>query len=245
MRIDAYTHFFPAKYFQALMDSKVPDIGKRVAEVPSIHNVDVRRKVVGSFPDYKQIISVALPPIGTWAPPEKAEDMARLANDGLKELCDKYPDEFAGFVAEAPLTAPDAGVREVGARHQGARRLRRADRHQRERQAARPPGVRAVLRPHGADRQAGVGASDPHRQDAGLRDRRQIALRDLVDLRLVLRHRGVHGAHGVFQDARQVSGPEDHRAPLRRHRADAGGPHRPGLGPDRRAHLGCGLSGAA
>ena len=47
MRIDAYTHFFPAKYFQALMDSKVPDIGKRVAEVPSIHNVDVRRKVVG------------------------------------------------------------------------------------------------------------------------------------------------------------------------------------------------------
>ena len=137
MRIDAYTHFFPAKYFQALMDSKVPDIGKRVAEVPSIHNVDVRRKVVGSFPDYKQIISVALPPIGTWAPPERAEDMARLANDGLKELCDKYPDEFAGFVAEAPLTAPDAGRAQVGARHQGARRLRRADRHQRERQAAR------------------------------------------------------------------------------------------------------------
>ena len=38
--------------------------------------------------------------------------MARLANDGLKELCDKYPDQFAGFVAEVPLTAPDAGARE-------------------------------------------------------------------------------------------------------------------------------------
>ena len=86
MRIDAYTHFFPEKYFQQLMDSKVPDIGKRVREVPAIHNVDVRRKIVSSFPDYKQIISVALPPIGTWTSPDKAEATARLANDGLKEL---------------------------------------------------------------------------------------------------------------------------------------------------------------
>src|ERR1043165_4172244 len=112
MRIDAYTHFFPARYFQALTDSKVPDIGKRVREVPAIHALDVRRKVVSSFPDYKQILSVALPPIGTWTAPEKAEGVAKLANDGLKELCDKYPDQFAGFVAEVPLTAPDAGVRE-------------------------------------------------------------------------------------------------------------------------------------
>src|SRR6187551_3264268 len=112
MRIDAYTHFFPAKYFQALVDSKVPDIGKRVREVPAIHDLDVRRKVVDSFPDYRQIICVALPPIGTWTSPDKAEGIARLANDGLKELCDKYPDQFAGFVAEVPLTAPDAGARE-------------------------------------------------------------------------------------------------------------------------------------
>src|ERR1041385_5132474 len=109
MRIDAYTHFFPAKYFQALMDSKVPDIGKRVAGVPAIHDLDTRRRVIDSFPDYKQIICVALPPIGTWASPGKAEDMAKLANDGLKELCDKYPDQFAGFAAQGPLTAPAAG----------------------------------------------------------------------------------------------------------------------------------------
>ena len=102
MRIDAYTHFFPQKYFQKLTDSKVPDIGKRVREVPAIHDLDVRRKVIDSFPDYKQIICVALPPIGTWTPPEKAEEVARVANDGLKELCDKYPDQFAGFVAEVP-----------------------------------------------------------------------------------------------------------------------------------------------
>ena len=90
----------------------MPDIGKRVREVPAIHDLDVRRKVINSFPDYRQIICVALPPIGTYTPPDKAEDVAKLANDGLKELCDKYPDQFAGFVAEVPLTAPDAGARE-------------------------------------------------------------------------------------------------------------------------------------
>ena len=112
MRIDAYTHFFPAKYFQRLMDSKVPDIGKRVSEVPAIHDLDTRRRVIDSFPDYKQIISVALPPIGTWTSADKAEETAQVANDGLAELCQKYPDQFAGFIAEVPLTAPDAGVRE-------------------------------------------------------------------------------------------------------------------------------------
>jgi len=112
MRIDAYTHFFPAKYFANLLDSKVPDIGKRVREVPAIHDLDIRRKVVDSFPDYRQIICVALPPISSYTAPDKAEEVARMANDGLKELCDKYPDQFAGFVAEVPLTAPDAGARE-------------------------------------------------------------------------------------------------------------------------------------
>ena len=186
MRIDAYTHFFPAKYFQALVDSKVPDIGKRVREVPAIHDLETRRKVVDSFPDYKQIICVALPPIGTWAAPDKAEGIARIANDGLKELCDKYPDQFAGFVAEVPLTAPDAGARE-------------SDRAIKELGAC---GVQIVTNVGGKplDRpefgpffakmnqltDAGVGASDPYRQDSGLRRRAEIALRNLVDLRLVL-----------------------------------------------------------
>ena len=129
MRIDAYTHFFPAKYFQALVDSKVPDIGKRVREVPAIHDIETRRKVVDSFPDYKQIICVALPPIGTWASPDKAEGIARLANDckniiGVKEasgsldqmqtiktLC---PKEFLLLSGDDALTLPVLSIGGVG-----------------------------------------------------------------------------------------------------------------------------------
>lgn len=113
MRIDAYTHFFPQKYFERLLAGGVRDIGKRVTELPALHDLDLRRKIVDSFPDYRQIISLALPPISAFNAPEKAEEVARIANDGLAELCTRYPDQFAGFVAEAPLTAPDAGAREA------------------------------------------------------------------------------------------------------------------------------------
>ena len=46
MRIDAYTHFIPEKYFNKIVDSGHADIGKRVREIPCIHDLDVRRKIV-------------------------------------------------------------------------------------------------------------------------------------------------------------------------------------------------------
>ena len=41
------------------------------------------------------------------------EEYAKLVNDGFADICEKYPDYFPGWVAEAPIAAPDAGVREV------------------------------------------------------------------------------------------------------------------------------------
>ena len=114
MRIDAYTHFVPNKFFNDVLTAgDHRDIGKRVKEIPSIYDIDVRRKVIDSFPDYAQIISYPMPPLEVMtAKPEQAEEYARMVNDGFAELCAKHPDHFPGFVAQAPLAAPDAGVRE-------------------------------------------------------------------------------------------------------------------------------------
>ena len=38
MRIDAYTHFIPEKYFKKIVESGHADIGKRVREIPCIHD---------------------------------------------------------------------------------------------------------------------------------------------------------------------------------------------------------------
>jgi predicted TIM-barrel fold metal-dependent hydrolase len=113
MRVDAYTHFIPERFFKKIVESGHADIGKRVREIPSIHDLEVRRKVVDQFDDYAQILSYPMPPLAALAKGQQIEDFAKLINDGFADICEKYPDYFPGWVAEAPLAAPDAGVREV------------------------------------------------------------------------------------------------------------------------------------
>ena len=112
MRIDAYTHFIPEKYFTKIVESGHADIGKRVREIPCIHDLDVRRKIVDSFPDYAQILSYPMPPLEvmTKGDAKLTEEYTRLVNDGFADICAKYPDQFPGWVAQGALIAPDAGV---------------------------------------------------------------------------------------------------------------------------------------
>ena len=112
MRIDAYTHFIPEKFFNKIVESGHADIGKRVREIPCIHDLEIRRKIVGGFADYAQILSYPMPPLEALAKGAQIEEYAKLINDGFAEICAKYPDQFPGWVAQAPMAAPDAGVRE-------------------------------------------------------------------------------------------------------------------------------------
>lgn len=115
MRIDAYTHFMPSRMFKELVDSGYPDIGKRMREVPCIHDLDERRRVVGVFQDYAQILSYPMPPLENLAKGNatQVEAHAKLINDEFPEICGKYPDQFPGWVAQGALGAPDAGVAEA------------------------------------------------------------------------------------------------------------------------------------
>ena len=85
MRLDAYTHFIPKKFYdQVLTQGDHRDIGKRMLGVPSIFDVDVRRKHVGMFPDYAQILSYPMPPLEVMtADPKQVEEYARIVNDGF------------------------------------------------------------------------------------------------------------------------------------------------------------------
>jgi predicted TIM-barrel fold metal-dependent hydrolase len=115
MRIDAYTHFTPKKFFDRMMEiaGDHKDIGKRVRELPALWDIDLRLKIVDSFPDYAQIISYPMPPLEVIAAPDKLDELARLVNDGFAEMVRKHRDHFPGFVAQVSLAAPDAGVREA------------------------------------------------------------------------------------------------------------------------------------
>ncbi|HXF90043.1 MAG TPA: amidohydrolase family protein [Xanthobacteraceae bacterium] len=114
MRIDAYTHFIPKRFFEQVIErGGHADIGKRVREIPSIHDLKVRLKVVDKFKDYAQILSYPMPPLEIMTQdPRQVEEYAKIVNDGFAEMCAQHRDHFPGWVAQAPLAAPDAGARE-------------------------------------------------------------------------------------------------------------------------------------
>lgn len=114
MRIDAYTHFIPPKFFERLVESGAADIGKRMRGVPAIHDLDLRRKIVDMFPDYAQILSYPMPPLEVVTQdPAKIADYAKVVNDGFAAICAAHPAQFPGWVAQTSLALPDAGVAEA------------------------------------------------------------------------------------------------------------------------------------
>ena len=118
MRIDAYTHFIPKKFFEAV--EKIPgagtDIGKRMRGVPCIYDLDERRRIVGLFPDYAQILSYPMPPPESFASARPARRPVRLTNDGFADIVRQHPDQFPGFVAQVSLASPAGAVGKPGAR---------------------------------------------------------------------------------------------------------------------------------
>jgi aminocarboxymuconate-semialdehyde decarboxylase len=113
MRIDAYTHFIPKKFFDdVLVKGGHADIGKRMRGVPCIYDLEERKKVVDQFKDYAQILSYPQPPLEAMFKPERVEEHAKVINDGFAELCAKNSDRFPGWVAQTAMTAPEAGARE-------------------------------------------------------------------------------------------------------------------------------------
>jgi predicted TIM-barrel fold metal-dependent hydrolase len=114
MKIDIFNHIFPRKFFDKYIDkgSGGKDIGKRVANIQTIVDVDARLRILDQFGDYVQVISLPLPPLEIIARPEKSPQLAREANDGLAELVHRH-DRFFGFVAALPMNNPDAALAEI------------------------------------------------------------------------------------------------------------------------------------
>src|SRR5207248_5674755 len=96
MKIDIFNHFFPKRYFDEYINvgASLKDLGKRVQSMPTIADLDARFRVMDEFGEYKQFLTLAAPPLEALAGPDKTPRMAEIANDGLAELCAKYPDRF-------------------------------------------------------------------------------------------------------------------------------------------------------
>ncbi len=112
--IDCFNHFFPPAFFEKMLASpgSVADIGKRIRGIPNIHMLEPRLRQVETYENYSQVLSLGLPAFDVFASAEDSPEFARIANDGLAELCAKYPEHFPGYVAGLPMNNPEAAVKE-------------------------------------------------------------------------------------------------------------------------------------
>jgi uncharacterized protein len=112
--IDVFNHFMPKSIFERL-GSLVPGHVTLSAfpELPTLWDVDARLAMMDEFGDLQQVLSLANPPIEMLGAPDKTPELAKIANDGLAELCRRHPDRFPTFIASMPMNNVEACVREA------------------------------------------------------------------------------------------------------------------------------------
>jgi predicted TIM-barrel fold metal-dependent hydrolase len=121
MKIDVFNHLFPPLFFRKMCAvCRDEQTLKRYRHIPVLVDLDARFRAMDRFGDYRQVISLASPPLEALAGPETTPELARLANDGMAEYCRRYPDRFPGFVAALPMNHPDAAMTEL---HRALREL--------------------------------------------------------------------------------------------------------------------------
>ncbi|HUK58474.1 MAG TPA: amidohydrolase family protein [Stellaceae bacterium] len=114
MIIDIYNHFIPQPIWQRLGDLIPGHIAvKAFRELPTLYDVDARLRLLDGFQDMRQVLSLANPPIEMMGPPDRTPVVARMANDGLAALVDKYPERFPAFIASLPMNDVPATLIEI------------------------------------------------------------------------------------------------------------------------------------
>lgn len=115
MLIDIYTHIFPGDFF-ALMSKAAPkleNIGKRMAAVKPVSDLDERFRLMDAFGDYKQLVSLPNPPLEDIMDAETGTRLAMAANDAMAEMCSRHPDRFVGYAAALCMTDMDGAMKEL------------------------------------------------------------------------------------------------------------------------------------
>jgi len=115
MKIDIFNHIYPKAYFDKMIEvlPNGKEVHKRVRAIPSIVDLDERFRIMDKFADYVQIICLGGPAQEVYGAPPVSTDMARLANDGLAKLVQRYPDRFPGFIASLPMNDPEGLLKEA------------------------------------------------------------------------------------------------------------------------------------
>ncbi|HEY1319344.1 MAG TPA: amidohydrolase family protein, partial [Streptosporangiaceae bacterium] len=120
-KIDAFAHILPPAYAERLdaltaggnVSERILGYRPWIHEDPALTDLDARWRTMDPFGDYRQILTLAVPPLEELGGPAFALELARAANDELAGLVRSHPDRFAGFTAALPMNDPQAAAAEL------------------------------------------------------------------------------------------------------------------------------------
>ncbi|MBM3488053.1 MAG: amidohydrolase [Alphaproteobacteria bacterium] len=112
MMIDAFNHCFPPNLFKKLAEIMPAGPIQRWSKMSTMIDPEARLRLMDEFPGYTQILSLSQPSLDLIAGPDVTPELARLGNDGMADMCRRWPDRYVGFIASLPMNNPDAAVKE-------------------------------------------------------------------------------------------------------------------------------------
>ncbi len=115
MKIDIFPHIFPQAFFDRILriSGRVDHMQKRIREIPVLIDLETRFRIMDRYEGYRQVLTLASPPLEVFGDRDTSPELARIANDGMAGLVDRYPDRFPAFIASLCMNNMDACMVEV------------------------------------------------------------------------------------------------------------------------------------
>jgi aminocarboxymuconate-semialdehyde decarboxylase len=115
MKIDIFNHVMPQAYLELVKaHSKEPGMVKRMSGLRMLWDMEHRVAMLREqFPEVKQVLTLSLPAPELLGGPDDSPHFARVANDGMAEMCRTWPNEFPAFVASLPMNNVAAALEEM------------------------------------------------------------------------------------------------------------------------------------
>jgi uncharacterized protein len=113
LKIDAYSHIVPAKYRQELFKLAPEMHDRQVMVCPPLYDLDHRFRIMDKYEPLRQVLTLGRIPVEHFCGPEKAADLAMLANEEMAEMVFKYRDRFVGALATLAMNNMDAALKEA------------------------------------------------------------------------------------------------------------------------------------
>lgn len=115
MKIDIFNHVMPQAYLELVKQhSKEPGMVKRMSSLRMLWDIEHRVAMLREkFSDVRQVLTLGLPSPELLGDAARSPEFARVANDGMAEMCRRWPKEFPAFVASLPMNNPRAALEEM------------------------------------------------------------------------------------------------------------------------------------